>query len=127
LEKDEVLFFALPCQTIRVENAIEVIESELEITEDDVEQHLDCADTLALYILFELRKGRASDIWPYLATMPEEYTTPFDYWPIELHDYLTPASHDFLFLAVSDYYDSYTKLHNFLEKYNVAEPEFHRY
>ena len=121
-----MLFFALPCQTIRIENAIEVIESELEITEDDVEQHLDCADTLALYILFELRKGRASDIWPYLATMPEEYTTPFDYWPIELHDYLTPASHDFLFLAVSDYYDSYTKLHNFLEKYNVAEPEFHR-
>ena len=121
-----MLFYAQPCQTIRIENAIEVIEDELELTEDDVKKHLDCADTLALYILFELRKGRSSDIWPYLATMPEEYTTPFDYWPIELHDYLTPASNDFVFLAASDYVDSYRKLEGFLEKYNVGEPEFHR-
>ena len=123
---DEQLFFASPCQTIRIENAFEVIESELDLTEDDVKQHLDCADTLAVYILFELRKGPSSDIWPYLATMPEEYTTPFDYWPVELHDYLTPASNDFLFLATSDYVDAYMKISGFLEKHNVEESEFHR-
>ena len=109
-----------------IAQAFEALSLEIEIDEAEIKEHLDCADTLALYIIFELRKGPRSEIWPFLATMPKEYTTPFDYWPIELHDLLTPAGFDFLFLATSDYVDSYKKLAAVLEKYNISEPEYHR-
>ena len=105
--------------------AIEALEFVI-TDEDDVNEPLDCADTLTLFILFELRKGDESELWPYLATMQKEYTTPLDYWPMELHDFLTPAAFDFLYMATSDYVDSYKKVQKILEKYNVEEEEFHR-
>ncbi|CAG5077254.1 Oidioi.mRNA.OKI2018_I69.PAR.g8665.t1.cds [Oikopleura dioica] len=125
LEKGETLFFAPPEQTIMITMAIEALESVITDV-DDVNEPLDCADTLSLFILFELRKGDESELWPYLATMQKEYTTPLDYWPMELHDFLTPAAFDFLYLATADYVDSYKKLQKILEKYNVEEEEFHR-
>ena len=45
---------------------------------------LDCIETLAAGLVFELRKGQKSDIWPFLNILPRTFSTLLEHWPEKL-------------------------------------------
>ena len=46
--------------------------------------HMDCIETLATGLVFEFRKGRDSDIWPFLNILPKSFSTLLEHWPEKL-------------------------------------------
>lgn len=46
--------------------------------------HMDCIETLACGLVFEMRKSHDSEIWPFLNILPKSFSTLLEHWPEKL-------------------------------------------
>ena len=76
---------------INLENAVAAIEEIIAPVRDDERTHrkLDCIETLALFLCIESRKAELSVYWPWLRTLPTDFSTLLISWG-ERYDTLLP-------------------------------------